>query len=95
MTNVFIISAPSGSGKSTLVNEVLKEVSGLEFSVSYTTRPALGIAIAFFAVGWEGVAHVEIGISHTGIAKNLDAVVHPAAPRPAIFDHPDRAIAKL
>jgi len=42
MTNVFIISAPSGSGKSTLVNEVLKEVSGLEFSVSYTTRPARG-----------------------------------------------------
>ena len=42
MTNVFIISAPSGSGKSTLVNEVLKEVSGLEFSVSYTTRPPRG-----------------------------------------------------
>lgn len=42
MTNVFIISAPSGSGKSTLVNEVLKQVSGLEFSVSYTTRPARG-----------------------------------------------------
>ena len=42
MTSVFIISAPSGSGKSTLVNEVLKDVSGLEFSVSYTTRPPRG-----------------------------------------------------
>jgi guanylate kinase len=36
--SVFIISAPSGSGKSTLVNEILKIVPGLEFSISYTTR---------------------------------------------------------
>lgn len=42
MTNVFIISAPSGSGKSTLVNEVLQQVTDLEFSVSYTTRPPRG-----------------------------------------------------
>lgn len=42
MTNIFIISAPSGSGKSTLVNEVLRRVPGLEFSVSYTTRPPRG-----------------------------------------------------
>ena len=35
---VYIISAPSGSGKSTLVNEILKTVSDLEFSISYTTR---------------------------------------------------------
>jgi guanylate kinase len=35
---VYIISAPSGSGKSTLVNEILKSVSDLEFSISYTTR---------------------------------------------------------
>jgi guanylate kinase len=42
MTTVFIISAPSGSGKSTLVNEVLKIVPGLEFSISYTTRPPRG-----------------------------------------------------
>jgi guanylate kinase len=39
---VFIISAPSGSGKSTLVNELLKSVSGLEFSISYTTRAPRG-----------------------------------------------------
>jgi len=35
---VYIISAPSGSGKSTLVNEVMKAVPDLEFSISYTTR---------------------------------------------------------
>jgi len=39
---VFIISAPSGSGKSTLVNELLKSVSDLEFSISYTTRAPRG-----------------------------------------------------
>jgi guanylate kinase len=39
---VYIISAPSGSGKSTLVNEILKSVSDLEFSISYTTRAARG-----------------------------------------------------
>ena len=42
MTTVFIISAPSGSGKSTLVNETLKTVPGLEFSISYTTRQPRG-----------------------------------------------------
>jgi guanylate kinase len=36
---VFIISAPSGSGKSTLVKMLLEAVEGLEFSISYTTRP--------------------------------------------------------
>jgi guanylate kinase len=39
---VYIISAPSGSGKSTLVNEILKSVSDLEFSISYTTRAPRG-----------------------------------------------------
>ncbi len=42
MSIVFIISAPSGSGKSTLVNELLKSVPGLTFSISYTTRPPRG-----------------------------------------------------
>jgi guanylate kinase len=41
-TLVYIISAPSGSGKSTLVNEILKSVDDLEFSISYTTRPPRG-----------------------------------------------------
>ena len=39
---VYIISAPSGSGKSTLVNELLKLVSNLDFSISYTTRKLRG-----------------------------------------------------
>jgi guanylate kinase len=38
MTTVFIVSAPSGSGKSTLVARLLAKVSGLKFSISYTTR---------------------------------------------------------
>jgi guanylate kinase len=42
MSSVFIISAPSGSGKSTLVERLLKTVPGLEFSVSYTSRPPRG-----------------------------------------------------
>ncbi len=42
MTTVFIISAPSGSGKSTLVARLLKNISGLLFSVSYTTRRPRG-----------------------------------------------------
>ncbi len=39
---IYIISAPSGSGKSTLVNELLKLVSDLDFSISYTTRAPRG-----------------------------------------------------
>src|SRR5262252_86073 len=39
MSIVYIVSAPSGSGKSTLVNELFKVVKGLDFSISYTTRP--------------------------------------------------------
>ncbi len=39
---LFIISAPSGSGKSTLVNQLRTLASGLEFSVSHTTRAPRG-----------------------------------------------------
>ncbi len=39
---VYIISAPSGSGKSTLVNELMKLVANLDFSISYTTRASRG-----------------------------------------------------
>lgn len=42
MTTVYIISAPSGSGKSTLVDKARQIVPGLEFSISYTTRPPRG-----------------------------------------------------
>jgi len=39
---LFIISAPSGSGKSTLVSELRKQVTGVDFSVSWTTRQPRG-----------------------------------------------------
>jgi len=39
---LFIISAPSGSGKSTLVSEVRKQLSGVDFAVSWTTRSPRG-----------------------------------------------------
>ena len=42
MSIVFIISAPSGSGKSTLVSRLMRDVPGLTFSVSYTTRRLRG-----------------------------------------------------
>ena len=35
---LFVISAPSGAGKTTLLGKVMKQVGGLSFSVSYTTR---------------------------------------------------------
>lgn len=40
--NLFIISAPSGSGKSTLVSELRKQVSGVDFAISWTTRAPRG-----------------------------------------------------
>jgi guanylate kinase len=39
---LFIISAPSGSGKSTLVSQLLTLVAGIDFSISWTTRPPRG-----------------------------------------------------
>ncbi len=39
---LFIISAPSGSGKSTLVSEVRKQLTGIDFSISWTTRAPRG-----------------------------------------------------
>lgn len=36
---VIVVSAPSGAGKTTVVARVLREVTGLRFSVSHTTRP--------------------------------------------------------
>jgi len=37
--NVVIVSAPSGAGKSTVVARVMRELTGLRFSVSHATRP--------------------------------------------------------
>ncbi len=36
--DLFVISAPSGAGKTTLCTRLLDELSGLEFSISHTTR---------------------------------------------------------
>jgi guanylate kinase len=36
---VVVVSAPSGAGKSTVLQRVLRELPGLRFSVSHTTRP--------------------------------------------------------
>ncbi len=38
--DLIVVSAPSGAGKTTLVRRLLRRVGELEFSVSYTTRPA-------------------------------------------------------
>lgn len=37
--SLFIISAPSGAGKTSLVKALIKEMSNIVVSVSYTTRP--------------------------------------------------------
>ena len=36
---LFIVTAPAGAGKTTLVNELLKQITNLAVSVSFTTRP--------------------------------------------------------
>ena len=36
---ILVIVAPSGTGKSTLIEKLQKEITSLEWSVSYTTRP--------------------------------------------------------
>jgi guanylate kinase len=36
--NIFVLSAPSGTGKSTLAKRLVKEVPGIIFSTSFTTR---------------------------------------------------------
>jgi guanylate kinase len=42
LTSVFVISAPSGAGKSTVVARVLRDDTGLRFSISHTTRARRG-----------------------------------------------------
>jgi guanylate kinase len=76
MTTVFIISAPSGSGKSTIVEILRKLVEGLDFSVSYTTRPPRGSEQNrreyFFVPRPEFVAMVERGefLEHADVFGN-------------------------
>lgn len=37
--SLFMVAAPSGAGKSTLVNALLAQETGIQLSISYTTRP--------------------------------------------------------
>ena len=37
--DIFVVSAPSGAGKTTLISRLFRELDGLAFSVSFTTRP--------------------------------------------------------
>jgi guanylate kinase len=39
---LIVVSAPSGAGKSSLAGRVLRRVSGVRFSISYTTRQPRG-----------------------------------------------------
>lgn len=36
---IIVVSAPSGAGKTSLCREMVQTVTGLEYSISYTTRP--------------------------------------------------------
>lgn len=73
---VYIISAPSGSGKSTLVNELLKSVSDLEFSISYTTRAPRGSETdgrQYFFVSraeFEKMIHEDAFLEHAEVFGN-------------------------
>ncbi len=37
--SLFMVAAPSGAGKSTLVNALLAQETGIQLSISFTTRP--------------------------------------------------------
>lgn len=53
--NLFIVSGPSGSGKSAISAALLGSLPGLEFSVSYTTRPPRGSernGVEYHFVSW-------------------------------------------
>ncbi|HVV46535.1 MAG TPA: guanylate kinase [Bryobacteraceae bacterium] len=69
MTTVFIISAPSGSGKSTLVNRLLREVEGLTFSVSCTTRAPRGKEVSGQAYDFISLTDFEQRIADDGFLE--------------------------
>src|SRR5216683_5286117 len=45
-----------------------------------------GVAVAVFAEGGQGVAHVQIGVGYAGFAEDFDAIVHAPSARPTVFD---------
>ncbi len=74
MSIVYIVSAPSGSGKSTLVNELFKVVQGLDFSISYTTRPPRGSeqnGKEYFFVSKDGIRGHDRGRRIPGVCQRL------------------------
>jgi guanylate kinase len=80
---LFIISAPSGSGKSTIVNQLRSLVSGLEFSISWTTRGPRGSEIdsreyhfttrehfEAMIAGGEFLEHAQVFSNYYGTARS-------------------------
>jgi len=80
--SLVIVSSPSGAGKTTLTRRLLTEHSTLEFSVSYTTRPARAGEVdgrdyhfvteeAFAAMVTDGefAEHALVHGNHYGTAK--------------------------
>jgi guanylate kinase len=41
-SQLYVISGPSGVGKSTIINQIIKRVKGLGYSISHTSRPPRG-----------------------------------------------------
>jgi guanylate kinase len=93
-----IVSSPSGAGKTTLTRKLLGEFPGLEFSISYTTRPIRpgevagrdyhfvdGARFAAMVAGGELAEHAEVHGNWYGTARApIDAAL--AAGRDVIFD---------
>src|SRR6266850_7619561 len=68
----------------------------------YWIRPAFcsgrffhRIAVAVFAEGWQGVAHMQICVGHAGFPEDFDAVIHASTARPAVFYKPDSAVCEF
>ena len=69
---LFIISAPSGSGKSTIVNQLRSLVSGLEFSVSWTTRGPRGSEVESREYHFTTREHFEEMIRNNEFLEHAD-----------------------
>ena len=73
---VFVVSAPSGGGKTSLVHAVLKRLTKLTLSISYTTRPQRkeeesGIHYHFVAVEeFQSMLQKDIFLEHAEVFGN-------------------------